>query len=131
MTAPRFLHNYLLTSLVPSPKMSAASIGNVTATCSTAKKSAKAQVELPLYFVAENADLSMLRQCFMKFDEKDQNLVTHLTKVPFHEVDHSDPLQFIDISKQLSLANLRKITGTFKKGRANTRADAFALINDR
>ena len=99
---------------------------------STARTTSKSQVELPDYF-HEAADLSMLRQCFMKNDETNKDNVTHLTKVPYHEVvNFNDPSEFIYIKKELSLDNLRKIVAILKKGkgRATTRAVAFGMINE-
>jgi hypothetical protein len=86
-------------------------------------------VDLPNYFV-ETADLAMLRRCFLKRDDANPDQVTHLTAVPIDTVDASDPLHFIDIRKQISLGNLRKISVIFRKTRATTKDVAYAQIQD-
>ena len=99
-----------------------------TVTTGTVGKS-KNIAALPDYFLAENADLSLLRQCFVNRSGDGTDCVTHLTTVPFHEVDHLNKDHFIDIQKQLSLTHLRKITETFKKPRPSTKDIAFRQIN--
>jgi hypothetical protein len=84
---------------------------------------------LPTYFTAENADLSMLRQCFVNRSGDGTENITHMTSIPFHEVDDNNPEHFIDIKKQISLTHLRDISKVFKKTRPPTKDIAYQQIN--